>query len=122
VKVLAMKTTWLGTLATVILLTPGLSHAQVSGNANFGQPGGRAAAEQRERTKPVIAKDDHPPSPTSMFVEANILMNVRADQYVAVFAIAHEGESLADCARKMDATLKTLPRQQNLWMCSGSGR
>ena len=42
-----------------------------------------------------------------MFVEANVLMNVRADQYVVIFAIAHDGATLADCARKMDATLKT---------------
>ena len=102
-----MKKAWITSLSFAFLCAPGLSRAQVSGNANFGQPGGRAAAEQRERTKPVIAKDDHPPSATSMFVEANVLMNVRADQYVAVFAIAHEGESLADCSRKMDATLKS---------------
>jgi uncharacterized protein YggE len=107
IEVFAMKAIWIGSLTILFLLTPALSHAQLGGNANFGQPGGRAAAEQRERTKPVIAKDDHPPSATSMFVEANVLMNVRADQYVAVFAIAHEGESLVDCARKMDATLKT---------------
>jgi uncharacterized protein YggE len=102
-----MKKAWITSLLFAFLCAPGLSHAQLGGNANFGQPGGRAAAEQRERTKPVIAKDDHPPSATSMFVEANVLMNVRADQYVAVFAIAHEGESLADCSRKMDATLKS---------------
>jgi uncharacterized protein YggE len=102
-----MKKAWITSLSFAFLCAPGLSHAQLGGNANFGQPGGRAAAEQRERTKPVIAKDDHPPSATSMFVEANVLMNVRADQYVAVFAIAHEGESLADCSRKMDATLKS---------------
>jgi uncharacterized protein YggE len=93
-------------LTAVFLLVAGPSHAQVSGNANFGPSGGRAAAEQREHVKHVIAKDDHPPSATSMFVEANVLMNVRADLYVAVFAVAHEGETLADCSRKMDASLK----------------
>ncbi len=101
-----MKKRSIAALNIVFLLVPSLSRAQVSGNASFGQTGGRAAAEQRERTKPVIAKDDHPPSATSMFVEANVLMNVRADEYVAVFAVAHEGENLAECARKMDATLK----------------
>ena len=101
-----MKKTWIAALSVVFLPVPSLSHAQVNGNASFAQTGGRAAAEQRERTKPLIAKDDHPPSATSMFVEANVLMNVRADQYVAVFALAHEGETLADCARKMDSTVK----------------
>ena len=101
-----MKKSWIATLSVILLLAPSRSHAQVSGNASFGQSGGRAAVEQREHSKHVIAKDDHPPSATSMFVEANILMNVRADQYVALFAIAHEGETLAECSRKMDATLK----------------
>jgi hypothetical protein len=107
VKVHTMNKTWIATLTLVCLLVPGRSNAQIGGNANFGETRGRGGAEQRERTKPVIAKDDHPPSATSMFVEANVLMNVRADQYVVIFAIAHDGETLADCARKMDATLKT---------------
>ena len=102
-----MKKTSIAGLIIILLLVPSRSNAQIGGNANFGETRGRGGAEQRERTKPVIAKDDHPPSATSMFVEANVLMNVRADEYVAVFAIAHEGESLADCSRKMDATLKT---------------
>jgi uncharacterized protein YggE len=101
-----MKRDSIPLLTAVFLLVAGPSHAQISGNANFGQSGGRAAAEQREHAKHVIAKDDHPPSATSMFLEANVLMNVRADLYVAVFAVAHEGETLADCSRKMDATLK----------------
>jgi uncharacterized protein YggE len=106
-KVHPMKNTSISGMIITLLLVPSPSRAQVSGNASFGQSSGRAAAEQRERTKPVIAKDDHPPTATSMFVEANVLMNVRADEYVAVFAIAHEGESVAECSRKMDATLKT---------------
>ena len=70
-------------------------------------PAAGPRSSKERRSKHVIAKDDHPPSATSMFVEANILMNVRADQYVAVFAVAQEGESLAECSRKMDATLKS---------------
>ena len=87
----AMKRTSIPMLTAVFLIAAGPSHAQVSGNANFGQSSGRAVAEQREHAKHVIAKDDQPPSATSMFVEANVLMNVRADLYVAVFAVAHEG-------------------------------
>jgi uncharacterized protein YggE len=100
-----MKATRIATLITVFLLVTSTSHAQVSGNANFSQSGGRAASEQREHAKHVIAKDDHPPSATSMFVEANVLLNVKADQYVAVFAVAQEGSTLAECSQKMDASL-----------------
>ena len=49
-----------------------------------------------------------PPSATSTFVEANVLMNVLADEYVAVFGIAQEGESIAECSQKMDTTIKQL--------------
>ena len=41
-----------------------------------------------------------------MFVEANVLMNVKADEYVAVFGVAEEGATVAECATKMEATLK----------------
>ncbi len=41
-----------------------------------------------------------------MFVEANVLMNVEADEYVAVFGVTHEGETVAECGRKMGATIE----------------
>jgi uncharacterized protein YggE len=41
-----------------------------------------------------------------MFVEANVLMNVRADEYVAVFGISQDSETIAECGRKMDGTIK----------------
>jgi uncharacterized protein YggE len=94
-------------LIVLLLFLDSTGFAQVSGNAGFGQSGGRTTAEQRERATHVIAKDDHPPSATSMFVEANVLMNIRADQYVAVFAVAHEGTTLEECSQKMDGTLKS---------------
>ena len=71
----------------------------------YSQAGGKARAEQNEKNKRVLTKEELPPSRNSMFVEANVLMNKRADQYVAVFGITQEGESLADCSRKMDATI-----------------
>ena len=41
-----------------------------------------------------------------MFVEASVLMNVKADDHVAVFAVAREGETVEECGKKMDATVK----------------
>ena len=46
-----------------------------------------------------------PPSGTSTFIEANVLMNVRADEFVAVFGISQEGESIAECGAKMDVAV-----------------
>ena len=79
---------------------------QVSGNVGYSQGGGRARAEQNERNKRGLTKDELPPSSTSMFVEANVLWNVRADEYIVVFGIGQEGETVTECNRKMDATVK----------------
>jgi uncharacterized protein YggE len=100
-----MKTTVIFSML-VLILGPGVCRGQTSGNIAYSEAGGKAKAEQRERAMRVMSKDEMPPSPTSMFVEANVLMNVKADEYVAVFGITHEGETLADCSKKMDATIK----------------
>ena len=62
--------------------------------------------EQNERAKRNFTKEELPPTATSTYVEANVLMNVTADEYVAVFGVAQEAESVAECNRKMDATIK----------------
>lgn len=79
--------------------------AQASGNVGYSQSGGNARAEQNERNKRVLAKEDAPPSTTSMFIEASVLMNVRADEHVAVFGLAQECLTVAECNQKMDATV-----------------
>ena len=38
-----------------------------------------------------------------MFIEASLLINARADESVAVFAIAQPGVSLSECNQKMEA-------------------
>ncbi len=102
-----MTRTLIALFTLVLVSTSGRVHAQVGGNAGFGQTGGRARAEQRKRTRHVISKDDHPPTGTVTFLEANVLMNVKADEYVAVFAVSADGETVAECSRKLDETLKT---------------
>ncbi len=100
------KTNVLVVLALILVVNPGPVKAQVGGgNVGFGQPGGRAVADQNERAMRMISKDDHPPSPTTCFLEASVLLNARADEYVAVFAVSADGETVAECARKLDETL-----------------
>jgi uncharacterized protein YggE len=89
----------------LILAGQGVSVAQASGNIGYSQSGGNARAEQNERNKRVLAKEDAPPSATSMFVEASVLLNVKADEHVAVFGLAHECATVAECNQKMDATV-----------------
>ncbi len=95
----------------VLLAIPCVCVAQVSGNIAYSEAGGKARAEQRERAMRTISKEDHPPTETSSFVEASVLMNVEADEYVAAFGVTTEGETLADCGKKMDATLTDLTAQ-----------
>jgi uncharacterized protein YggE len=92
----------------VIVLFAGSSpcYAQVSGNIAYSQAGGKAKAEQNERAKRLLTKDELPPSGTSTFIEASALMNVKADEYVAIFGVAREGESVEECSRKMEATIR----------------
>ncbi len=79
--------------------------AQASGNAAYSQSGGSTRARQNERNKHVLQQGDLPPGPTSMFLEANVLMNVKADDYIAVFGVLQEGATVAECNQKMDATV-----------------
>jgi uncharacterized protein YggE len=79
------------------------ARAQASGNVGYAQGGGSARAEQQERARRVLGERDVPPSATTMFVEASVLMNVLADEHVAVFAVAQECATPAECNQKMDA-------------------
>ena len=44
---------------------------------------------------------------SSPFIEAYVLMNVKADEYIAIFGLAQEGTTPADSNTKVDAQLKT---------------
>jgi uncharacterized protein YggE len=69
------------------------------------QGNGKAGAEQNERAKRTIAPDEKPPSATSIFIDASVLINVEADEYVATFGISEEGVTLKECAQKADAII-----------------
>ena len=105
----------IATMTTLILtLMAHLGHAQVggnvgygqaSGNVGYGQASGRVRVDQAERAKRQVTRDEMPPNDTSMFVDASILMNVKADEFVATFAVAEEAETVEGCQAKMDATI-----------------
>jgi uncharacterized protein YggE len=93
--------------ATIFLciFTARTAVAQVGGNVGYGQASGRARAEQNERAKRQVAKDEMPPSDTAIFVDANVLINVKADEFVATFGVVAEGETVEMCQNKMDKTI-----------------
>ena len=91
----------------ILIVRPVLCRAQVSGNIAYAQAGGKARAEQTEHNKRALTREEMPPTSTSMFVEASVLMNVKAEEYVAVFGVMQEGSTLTECLQKMDATIAT---------------
>jgi uncharacterized protein DUF541 len=96
-------------LATMTLLILTLAAragvAQVGGNVGYGQAGGRARAEQNERAKRQLTREEMPPTDTAMFIDASVLMNVKADEFVATFGVAAEAETVEACQEKMNATI-----------------
>src|ERR1043165_8743666 len=94
-------------LLIFLVMTGGVvtAYGQASGNVAYSQSGGNAHAEQNERNKRVLTPVEMPPSATTMFVEASVLMNVKADEYVAIFGINQECVTVPECNQQMDATV-----------------
>ncbi|HJQ26343.1 MAG TPA: SIMPL domain-containing protein [Blastocatellia bacterium] len=92
-------------IAMVMIGSAAACYAQASGNVAYSQQGGQARAEQNEHNKRVVAPTDAPPSATTMFVEASVLMNVKADEYVAIFGVNQECATVPECNQQMDTTV-----------------
>lgn len=93
-------------LITVLIVIAGygVCFAQASGNISYSQSGGKERAKQNERNKRALSQSEAPPNSASMFVEASVLMNLKADEYVAVFGVSQECGAVPECNQKMDAT------------------
>jgi hypothetical protein len=92
-------------IVLTIIACQSICLAQASGNVGYSQTGGSARARQNEKNKRAVSKDDMPPTGTSMFIEASVLMNIKADEFVAVFGISEECVTVAECNQKMGATV-----------------
>jgi uncharacterized protein YggE len=90
----------------LLVVAPGFCFGQVSGNLCFSESGAKARARQREHNKRELSDKAQPPIGTTAFVVADILMNVKADEFVAVFGLAQEGVTAEECSEKMDAMVK----------------
>jgi uncharacterized protein YggE len=93
------------TTLLILTLTSRAAVAQVGGNVGYGQASGRARADQNERAKRQLTREEMPPTDTTMFVDASVLMNVRADEFVATFGLAEQAETVEACQARMDATV-----------------
>ncbi len=93
-------------MSMILLARSGICRGQHGGNSAYAQAGGKARAEQAEQNKRKLDESEVPPTSSSMFVEASVMMNVKADEYVAVFGVVEEGETVAECGAKMDVTIR----------------
>lgn len=80
------------------------SFAQVGGGvATFG----RETASDSARTQELAKRKTHElPNAKSVFVDAGVMINVKADSFVAVFGISVEGEDLEKARSRMAETLE----------------
>ena len=85
--------------------------AQVGGNVGYGPMRGRESARESEGANRRLTAEEMPPTDTTMFVDASILMNVKADQFVATFGLAEQAESVEACQAKLDATIAAFTDQ-----------
>jgi uncharacterized protein YggE len=81
-----------------------LAMSQTSGNIGYSQSSGSSRARQAERNKRIPLPGEAHPS-DGMFLEASILMNVLADEYVAVFGVTQECATMAECSQKIDTVI-----------------
>lgn len=80
--------------------------AQESGNRNYGTQRRRPQESSGLLTNSVNNKEVY-------FVEANVLMNVKPDAFVAVFGIVQEGANAAESNSKLDAQIGAFVRDLN---------
>ena len=93
-------------LPLILAAHTSLGFAQASGNIGYSQAYGKTRPDQNERTKRVLAPAELPPGSNTMFLEASVLLNAKADEYVAVFGLSQEGVTVLECNQKMDAVVQ----------------
>ena len=83
----------------------GICLAQNSGNSAYSQTGGKERAKQNERNKRTLRQEEANQATPGVFIEASVLMNLKAAEYVAVFGVMRECVAAPECNQKMDATI-----------------
>lgn len=92
-----MKRAWF--LIPILALSHFALRAQIAGNLVYGTSKAQAAAMPTGDLFAVEPKG----SCLVSFIEANVLLNLKADQYQAVFALGQEGPTLSESNEKLAA-------------------
>ena len=93
-----------------LLASSPLANAQVSGGAGTyrNRDNGGIDALNIERSKRVPGKTEIEDISGATYLDAAVLMNVKADEYVAVFALFAEGDTPATASERMNSTLNNM--------------
>lgn len=75
--------------------------AQVSGNQTYSPQN----QGPKRNVQPMVSDGRPTVDRDHLFVDANILMNVKAEEFVAMFGVAQEGTTPAECSQKLDAKI-----------------
>jgi uncharacterized protein YggE len=86
-----------GLLFLLVIIFARDGRSQVAGNSVYSGSRNRTSGV----TTGILSTVDPKDSTQNYFIEANVLLNVRADEYVAIFALAQEGQTLADANGKI---------------------
>jgi uncharacterized protein YggE len=81
------------------------ARAQQGGNVVYSR-GNRAEANRRLVREPVSLGAISLPDNSGMIIPAHVQINVRADEYVAVFGLSQEGRTIQDCNQKLNAQIE----------------
>lgn len=90
--------------ALVALAVASTAPAQEAGNASYGSARRRTTGVNLGNLSATDPKD----STQSSFLEANVLTNVPADEYLAVLALAQEAPTVAEAQAKLEAQVREL--------------
>lgn len=76
----------------------------ITSNEVFGQASGNVAYNKKYYQNLKTAGTAHKVylSDSTMLVEAKVLLNMLADEYVAIFGVAEEGKTVSECSNKID--------------------
>src|SRR5687768_15603330 len=86
-------------LIPALLLLPVALHAQAVGNRAYGN----SRESWAQRTVNYLTD-------STFLVEARLIMNVKADQFIAVFGVMEQGKTLEDGARGIDTRIAAFMR------------
>ncbi len=86
----------------ILCATACVSYAQEAGGSVYNRQGRKTSGVVTGNLATVDANT----STYSSFIEANVMVNVKANEYIAVFGLAQEGATVADSNQKLDAQLK----------------